>query len=106
MAFAMGTPLLDACVLAVLSGGDAYGYSLTQRVKERLDISESTLYPVLRRLERDGYLRVYDRPFQGRNRRYYAITQVGQTYLGVRRDEWKEFRGGVDALLEEESEHG
>ncbi len=106
MAFAMGTPLLDACVLAVLSGGDAYGYSLTQRVKERLDISESTLYPVLRRLERDGYLRVYDRPFQGRNRRYYAITQVGRTYLDVRRGEWKEFRDGVDALLEEESEHG
>ncbi len=106
MAFAMGTPLLDACVLAVLSGGDAYGYSLTQRVKERLDISESTLYPVLRRLERDGYLRVYDRPFQGRNRRYYAITPVGRTYLDVRRGEWIGFRDGVDALLKEESEHG
>ncbi len=106
MAFAMGTPLLDACVLAVLSGGDAYGYSLTQRVKERLDISESTLYPVLRRLERDGCLRVYDRPFQGRNRRYYAITQAGRTCLALRRGEWKEFRGGVDELLKEENEDG
>ena len=71
MAFAMGTQLLDGCVLAVLARGDAYGYVLTQQVKERLDISESTLYPVLRRLQRDGLLRVYDRPYQGRNRRSF-----------------------------------
>ena len=45
MTFAIGTPLLDTCVLAVLSRGDAYGYALTAQVKEVLDISESTLYP-------------------------------------------------------------
>ena len=50
MIFQLGSALLDACVLAVLSEEDAYGYSLTQRVKSVLDISESTLYPVLRRL--------------------------------------------------------
>lgn len=105
MAFAMGTPLLDACVLAVLSRGDAYGYVLTQQVKGRLDISESTLYPVLRRLERDGYLKVYDRPYQGRNRRYYAITDVGRIYLTARRKEWAGFRNGVEELLKED-EHG
>ena len=105
MAFAMGTSLLDACVLAVLSRGDAYGYALTQQVKARLDISESTLYPVLRRLERDGYLRVYDQPYQGRNRRYYAITDVGGIYLAARRREWAAFRDGVEGLLKE-GEHG
>ena len=106
MAFAMSPQLLDGCVLAVLSHGDAYGYILTQRVKERLDISESTLYPVLRRLERDGLLTVYDRPWQGRNRRYYAITPVGHTQLERRREEWRLFRDGVETLLREGETNG
>ena len=49
MVFQLGSPLLDACVLAVLSDGDTYGYVLTQKVRQVIDISESTLYPVLRR---------------------------------------------------------
>ena len=106
MAYAIGPQLLDGCVLAVLSHGDAYGYILTQQVKTRLDISESTLYPVLRRLQRDGLLPVYDRPFQGRNRRYYAITPVGRTQLERRREEWRQFRDGVEELMKEDVEHG
>ena len=106
MAYAIGPQLLDGCVLAVLSHGDAYGYILTQQVKTRLDISESTLYPVLRRLQRDGLLTVYDRPFQGRNRRYYAITPVGRTQLERRREEWRQFRDGVEELMKEDVEHG
>ena len=106
MAFAMGTQLLDGCVLAVLSRGDTYGYVLTQQVKERLDISESTLYPVLRRLQRDGMLTVYDRPYQGRNRRYYAITSVGRTLLERRQGEWRQFRDGVEELFKEDEHDG
>jgi len=106
MAFAISPQLLDGCVLAVLSHGDAYGYILTQQVKARLDISESTLYPVLRRLQRDGLLTVYDRPHQGRNRRYYSITSVGRTQLGRRREEWKQFRDGVDEILKEDEPDG
>lgn len=106
MAFAIGPQLLDGCVLAVLSHGDAYGYILTQRVKSQLDISESTLYPVLRRLQRDGLLKVYDRPYQGRNRRYYAITPVGRTQLDRRRQEWRRFRDGVEELLKEDESIG
>ena len=106
MAYAIGPQLLDGCVLAVLSHGDAYGYILTQQVKGKLDISESTLYPVLRRLQRDGLLTVYDRPYQGRNRRYYAITPVGRTQLERRREEWRQFRDGVEELLKEEEQDG
>ena len=102
----MSPQLLDGCVLAVLSRGDAYGYILTQQMKARLDISESALYPVLRRLQRDGLLTVYDRPFQGRNRRYYAITPVGRTQLERRREEWRQFRDGVEELMKEDLEHG
>ena len=106
MTFAIGTPLLDTCVLAVLSRGDAYGYILTQQMKARLDISESALYPVLRRLQRDGLLSVYDRPYQGRNRRYYAITPVGRTQLDNRRRDWAAFRDGVEELMKEEIQDG
>ena len=106
MAFAISPQLLDGCVLAVLSRGDAYGYILTQQVKQRLDISESTLYPVLRRLQRDGLLTVYDRPYQGRNRRYYSITPVGRTQLERRREEWRQFRDGVEEILKEDEQDG
>ena len=61
MTFQLGAPLLDACVLAALSRGDAYGYSLTQRMKQVVELSESTLYPVLRRLQQGGCLDVYKR---------------------------------------------
>ena len=70
MGFQLGSVLLDACVLAVVMKEDTYGYKLTQEVKQIMDVSESTLYPVLRRLQKDGYLTTYDQPFQGRNRRY------------------------------------
>ena len=62
MAFQIGSALLDACVLAVLDKEDTYGYMLTQNVKDIIDISESTLYPVLRRLQKDNALTTYDQP--------------------------------------------
>lgn len=102
MAFAMGTPLLDACVLSVLSRGDAYGYVLTQQVQEVLDISESTLYPVLRRLQKEGALTVYDQAYQGRNRRYYTISDQGRMRMEQYRQEWLKFRDGLDRLIMEE----
>ncbi len=102
MAFAMSAALLDGCVLAALDGADAYGYVLTQRVKAVLDISESTLYPVLRRLQKEGCLTVYDQAYQGRNRRYYAITHTGRQRLERLRLEWRMFRDGVERLMKEE----
>ncbi len=99
MSFQIGSTLLDACVLSVLAKGDAYGYVLTQAMKQAIDISESTLYPVLRRLQKEGHLRTYDEPFQGRNRRYYAITDTGkEKYLGYMK-EWTEYKNKLDSLL-------
>lgn len=99
MVFQLGAPLLDACVLAVLSKGDAYGYTLTQQVKEAIDISESTLYPVLRRLQKDGCLTTYDEPYQGRNRRYYKITEMGIERLHYFKKEWGNYKKAIDILL-------
>ena len=73
--------VVELSLIHILEKEDAYGYSLTQRMKEVVELSESTLYPVLRRLQQSGCLTVYDKPFQGRNRRYYAITPVSYTHL-------------------------
>lgn len=99
MVFQLGSALLDACVLAVLSRGDTYGYVLTQNVKVIVPISESTLYPVLRRLQKDECLRTYDQEFQGRNRRYYAITEVGQKRLEFYLTEWTIYKSKLDNIL-------
>lgn len=99
MIFQLTAPLLDGCVLAILDQGDAYGYSLTQKLKQEIDISESTLYPVLRRLQREGCLAVYDRQIQGRNRRYYTITQSGRELLGDCRASWKDYTQRVGHIL-------
>jgi PadR family transcriptional regulator PadR len=97
--FQLGSALLDGCVLAVLSGSDAYGYSLTQSIKQTIDVSESTLYPVLRRLQKDGLLETYDQPHNGRNRRYYRLTAAGAARLAGTVQAWKTFKAQVDALL-------
>lgn len=99
MVFQLGSALLDVCVLSVLSREDTYGYVLTQDVKEIMDVSESTLYPVLRRLQKEQCLTTYDQPYQGRNRRYYAITEDGRSRLAYYLKEWEDFKGRVDKIL-------
>ncbi len=99
MTFQLGSALLDACVLAVLDSEDAYGYVLTQSIKQVVEISESTLYPVLRRLQKDEMLTTYDQPYSGRLRRYYAITGLGRRKLNEYRTEWSAYKDGVDKIL-------
>ncbi|MEF9990686.1 MAG: PadR family transcriptional regulator [Romboutsia sp.] len=99
MSFQLGAALLDACVLAVLTKEDTYGYVLTQQVREVMNISESTLYPVLRRLQKDEYVITYDQAFQGRNRRYYQITSSGRKKYKEYILEWKEYKINVDKIL-------
>ena len=99
MGFKIESALLEACVLSVLSKGDTYGYVLTQSMKQVLDISESTLYPVLRRLQKNEYLRTYDQPYQGRNRRYYSVTDKGKEQLEIYKKEWKDYKEQIDSLL-------
>ena len=87
MVFNTGAALLDAVTLAVISREPqgTYGYKITQDVRGALDISESTLYPVLRRLQKDDCLEVYDMQIDGRNRRYYKITEKGLAQLNLYR---------------------
>jgi PadR family transcriptional regulator PadR len=91
--------LMDAIVLSVVARDGTYGYKITQDIRAVMEISESTLYPVLRRLQKDGCLDVYDQEFAGRNRRYYRITQQGQAQLAEALGEWERYKGRLDAIF-------
>ena len=102
MVFNTGAALLDAVTLAVISREPqgTYGYKITHDVRGALDISESTLYPVLRRLQKDDCLEVYDMQIDGRNRRYYKITEKGLAQLNLYRVEWKNYSKKITAMFE------
>ena len=91
MVFNTGAALLDAVVLAVASKeeGGTYGYKITQEVRAVLEVSELTLYPVLRRLQKDECLMTYDEQFGGRNRCYYKITEKGKEKLSFYQEAWR-----------------
>lgn len=105
MTFNTGAALLDAIVLAVIAREDegTYGYRITQEIKQVLNLSESTLYPVLRRLQKEGCLQAYDREANGRLRRYYRITPQGAGRLALYRAEWKRYSQKITAIFEEET---
>ncbi len=73
--------LLEYCLLAELSAQDSYGYQIIKDVSEYIDISESTLYPILRRLESDDKVNSYNTEYNNRIRKYYSITQKGREAL-------------------------
>lgn len=70
--------LLEACVLAVLKKGESYGYLITKDMMDYIEVSESTLYPVLKRLEAAGCVITYTVEHNGRLRKYYQITDIGK----------------------------
>ena len=103
MVFNTGAALLDALVLAIVSkdAEGTYGYRITQDVRAVIEISESTLYPVLRRLQKDECLEVYDQAIDGRNRRYYKITERGRVQLNLYRSEWGSYSRKISRIFEE-----
>ena len=99
MAFPVSASLLDAIVLAIVAHEGTYGYKITQDVRQVMEVSDSTLYPVLRRLQRDGLLATYDEAVDGRMRRYYRITPAGEVKLAQYRMEWAEYRKNIEHVL-------
>lgn len=90
---------MDALVLSIVSAESTYGYKITQDVRSVMEVSESTLYPVLRRLQKDDCLQTFDREFSGRNRRYYRITEKGSVRLEDYRTEWTVYKAKIDNVL-------
>ncbi len=82
--------LLDVCVLAAIKDVDSYGYQIIKDIKPYVEISESTLYPILRRLESAEMLTVRTAEHNGRLRKYYHITSAGLGRIEEFKNEWKE----------------
>ena len=82
--------VLDVCVLAAIRYEDSYGYKIIKDLKPIVELSESTLYTILKRLEEDKMLVVKTTVFEGRLRKYYHITSKGLKRIEDFKDEWKE----------------
>ena len=82
--------LLDVCVLSAIKDQDSYGYQIIKDMKPYVELSESTLYPILRRLEAAGNLTVYSVEHNGRLRKYYHITDSGRLRIRDFKEDWKE----------------
>jgi len=93
--------VLEVCTLAVLRRGDSYGYQLVRDVSQWIPISESTLYPILKRLEGGGYVTVYSVEHNGRLRKYYQITESGVNKIKEFIVEWKELMAVYRAIESE-----
>ena len=102
MVFNTGAALLDAIVLAVVSKEPegTYGYKITKEVRLAIELSESTLYPVLRRLQKEECLEVYDMECAGRNRRYYKLTERGRVQLNLYESEWRKYSAKINGIFE------
>lgn len=100
MTFPVSSTLLDAMVLSIVAREETYGYRITQDIRDAIDVSESTLYPVLRRLQKDDCLEAYDKEYMGRNRRYYRVTPKGVAALGLYKEEWKLYKTKIDGVFE------
>ncbi len=94
--------LLDVCVLAAIKSEDSYGYKIIKDMKPYIELSESTLYTILKRLEAAEMLTVHTAEHGGRLRKYYHITEAGLRRIGEFRDEWKEILSIYQFVTKEE----
>ena len=95
--------LLDVCVLAAIKNEDSYGYQIIKDIKPYIDISESTLYPILRRLEAANMLTVRSAEHNGRLRKYYHIEEAGLKRIEDFKEEWKEIMSIYSFVAREEN---
>lgn len=97
--------LLDVCVLAAIKSEDSYGYKIIKDMKPYIELSESTLYTILKRLEGAGMLTVRKAEHDGRLRKYYHITEKGVERIETFKDEWKEVISMYRFVMKEEEQH-
>jgi PadR family transcriptional regulator PadR len=98
--------LLDVCVLAAIKNEDSYGYQIIKDMKPYVELSESTLYPILRRLESGTLLSVRTAEHNGRLRKYYRITPLGLQRIEDFKEDWKELLSICKFITKEDQPHG
>lgn len=98
--------VLELCVLVLLDKEDRYGYELVQKISDQIEISEGSVYPLLRRLTKEEYFTTYlEESSEGPPRKYYKLTDKGRTYLYELLAEWNEFSSGVNQLIKDGVNH-
>lgn len=94
--------VLELCVLVLISKHDQYGYELVQNISKRIDVAEGTIYPLLRRLTKEGYFSTYlAESSEGPSRKYYSLTTKGEQYMHELVEQWQSFSQSVNELIEE-----
>ena len=96
--------LLDVCVLAAIKNEDSYGYKIIKDVKPYVELSESTLYTILKRLEVLGMLNIYTMEHGGRLLKYYHITKLGLDRIEEFKQEWREIMSIYNFVVEEDTQ--
>ena len=94
--------MLDVCVLAAIKNADSYGYQIIKDLRPYVALSESTLYPILRRLEAADCLTVRSEAYNGRLRKYYHITPTGQDRIARFRAEWEQIMAIYQFIVKED----
>lgn len=97
--------LLDVCVLTAIKNEDSYGYKIIKDMKPYIELSESTLYTILKRLETASLLTVRTVEHAGRLRKYYRITDLGLKRIEEFKDEWKEVMSIYKFVTKEDNEN-
>ncbi|WP_195939605.1 PadR family transcriptional regulator [Romboutsia sp. 1001713B170131_170501_G6] len=93
--------VLEICVLALISKKDMYGYEIVQNISKVIEVNEGTIYPILRRLTKEGYFDTYIlESSEGPARKYYKLTDLGKENLNKLIIEWKDFVKAVNILIE------
>lgn len=92
--------LLDLCVLSFLKSKDMYGYEIVQNISKNVEVSEGTVYPILRRLNKEGFFETYIKESnEGPARKYYRITVKGIEHFKNQLKAWEELKQGIDTIL-------
>jgi len=97
--------ILDVCVLAAIKDGESYGYKIIKDLKPCIELSESTLYTILKRLEAGEMLTVRTAEHNGRLRKYYRITKAGLSRIEAFKEEWREVMSMYQFITKEDTNH-
>ncbi|GGE23385.1 PadR family transcriptional regulator [Streptococcus himalayensis] len=100
MYFPVSSTLIEFLILSIVKKEDSYGYEISQTIKLIANIKESTLYPILKKLEKNDFLTTYSQEYQGRKRKYYSITQEGIEALAVQEQEWENYTATIAGIIE------
>ena len=105
MYFPTSSILIEFLILAIIDREDSYGYEISQTIKLAANIKESTLYPILKKLEKAGYMTTYSQEYQGRKRKYYSITSEGKEQLEFLNKEWLTYKETLHGIVEGRLRH-